>query len=112
MSQNPEEAQRQKAQEQLKAQEKQRVFGVMATFNTTKNKDAIPLSTGQKYRLFFKSATDPWPFLLAGFGAGIDQADDSFPEYGQGVKGTPSDSAPLTPITSPAICWGTPCWQA
>ena len=59
----------------------------MATFNTTTNKDAVPLSTGQKYQLFFKSATDPWPFLLAGFGAGIDQADDSFPEYGQGMQG-------------------------
>jgi hypothetical protein len=87
VAQTPEEAQRQKAQEQLKAQEKQRVFGVMATFNTTTNKDAIPLSAGQKYQLFFKSATDPWPFLLAGFGAGIDQADDSFPEYGQGMEG-------------------------
>jgi hypothetical protein len=83
----PEEIQRQKAQEQLKAQEKQRVFGVMATFNTTTNKDAIPLSPGQKYQLFFKSATDPWPFLLSAFGAGIDQADDSFPEYGQGMEG-------------------------
>ena len=59
----------------------------MATFNTTSNKDALPLTAGQKYQLFFKSATDPWPFLLAGFGAGIDQADNSFPEYGQGVQG-------------------------
>jgi hypothetical protein len=87
VAQTPEEIQRQKAQEQLKAQEKQRVFGVMATFNTTTNKDALPLSAAQKYQLFFKSATDPWPFLLAGFGAGIDQADDSFPEYGQGMQG-------------------------
>jgi hypothetical protein len=87
VAQTPEETQRQKAQEQLKAQEKQRVFGVMATFNTTTNRDAVPLTPGQKYQLFFKSATDPWPFLLAGFGAGIDQADDSFPEYGQGMQG-------------------------
>jgi hypothetical protein len=75
------------AEEQLKLQEKQRVFGVMATFNTTRNKDALPLSAGQKYRLFFKSATDPWPFVLTAFGAGIDQADNSFPEYHQGVEG-------------------------
>jgi hypothetical protein len=75
------------AEEQLKQQEKQRVFGVMATFNTTNNKDALPLSSGQKYQLFFKSASDPWPFLLAGFGAGIDQAENSFPEYGQGMMG-------------------------
>ena len=83
----PEETERKKAQEQLDKQLHQRVFGVMATFNTTTNKDALPLSTGQKYELFFKSATDPWPFLLTAFGAGIDQAENSFPEYGQGVEG-------------------------
>ena len=82
-----EEERRKLSDEQLKKQEKQRVFAVMATFNTTANKDAVPLSTGQKYQLFFKSATDPWPFVLTAFGAGIDQADNSFPEYGQGVQG-------------------------
>jgi hypothetical protein len=82
-----EEERRKLAQEQLAKQEKQRVFAVMATFNTTANKDAVPLSAGEKYQLFFKSATDPWPFVLTAFGAGIDQADNSFPEYGQGVQG-------------------------
>jgi hypothetical protein len=82
-----EESERQKAQEQLDKQLHQRVFGVMATFNTTTNKDALPLSTGQKYQLFFKSASDPWPFVLTAVGAGIDQAQNSFPEYGQGVEG-------------------------
>lgn len=82
-----EEERRKLAQEQLKKQEKQRVFAVMATFNTTSDKDAVPLSAGEKYQLFFKSATDPWPFVLTAFGAGIDQAENSFPEYGQGVEG-------------------------
>jgi hypothetical protein len=82
-----EEERRRLSEEQLKKQETQRVFAVMATFNTTRDKDAVPLSTGQKYQLFFKSATDPWPFVLTAFGAGIDQADNSFPEYGQGVQG-------------------------
>ncbi len=59
----------------------------MAAFNTTNNRDAAPLSTGQKFQLFFKSATDPWAYLLSAAGAGIDQADDSFPEYGQGGEG-------------------------
>jgi hypothetical protein len=81
------EEQRKKAQQQLDAQEHQRVFGVMATFNTTVNKDAVPLSPGQKYQLFFKSATDPWPFLLSAFLSGIDQAENTFPEYGQGMQG-------------------------
>ena len=47
----------------------------------------IPLSTGQKFQLFFKSAFDPWPFLLAAILAGTNQAQNSFPEYGQGVQG-------------------------
>jgi hypothetical protein len=81
------EERRKKAQEQLEQQEKQRVMGVMATFNTTSNRDAVPLSPKQKFQLFFKSATDPWPFLLAGVVSGIGQADDSFPEYGQGMEG-------------------------
>ena len=59
----------------------------MATFNTTTNKDAFPLSPGQKFRLFFRSSTDPWPFFLAGVVAGIGQADGSYPEWGQGAQG-------------------------
>lgn len=59
-------------------------MGVMATFNTTRNMDAAPLSPGQKFKLFFKSATDPWPFLLAGVVSSFDQASNSPPEWGQG----------------------------
>ncbi len=62
-------------------------MGVMATFNTTTNKDALPLSPGQKFQLFLKSSTDPWPFLLAGVVSGIGQANDSYPQWGQGVQG-------------------------
>jgi len=82
-----EKSQRETAADQLKQQEKQRVMGVMATFNTTNNKDALPLSPKQKYQLFFKSATDPWPFLLASVVGGIGQAENSNPEWGQGMQG-------------------------
>jgi hypothetical protein len=82
-----EKSQREKAEEQLKAEEHQRVFGVMATFNTTRNKDALPLTTAQKFQLFFKSETDPWPFGLAAFVAGLGMAEDSYPEWGQGAQG-------------------------
>jgi hypothetical protein len=77
----------QTAEEQLKQQEKQRVMGVMATFNTTSNRNALPLSPKQKFQLFFKGETDPWPFMLAAVVAGIGQADDSYPEWGQGLQG-------------------------
>jgi hypothetical protein len=82
-----EKSQREKAEEQLREQERQRVAGVMATFNTTRNWEAVPLSPGQKFRLFFKSATDPWPFFLTGVVAGIGQAEDSYSEWGQGFQG-------------------------
>jgi hypothetical protein len=72
------------ADEQLKQQEKQRVMGVMATFNTTRDPNAVPLTAGQKYKLFLKSATDPWPFLLAGVVSSLNQANNSPPEWGQG----------------------------
>ena len=81
------ESQHQKAEEQLKQQESQRVAGVMATFNTTRDPNALPLSPGQKFHLFFRSAIDPWPFGLSAFVAGIGQAEDSTPEWGQGMQG-------------------------
>jgi hypothetical protein len=81
------EEQRKKAQEQLEQEEHQRVWAVVATFNTTANQEAVPLSKGQKFQLFFKSAMDPWPFLLAAVLAGTNQAQNSFPQYGQGVQG-------------------------
>jgi hypothetical protein len=81
------EEQRKKAQEQLDQEYNQRVWAVVATFNTTANQEAAPLSTGQKFQLFFRSAIDPWPFLLAAVLAGTNQAQNSFPEYGQGVQG-------------------------
>jgi hypothetical protein len=82
-----EKSQHDKAQEQLEAQEHQRVAGVMATFNTTSNRNALPLSPGQKFQLFFHSSIDPWPFMLAAVVSGIGQADDSYPVWGQGLKG-------------------------
>jgi hypothetical protein len=81
------EEQRKVAQEQLDQEYRQRVWAVVATFNTTANQKAVPLSPGQKYQLFFKSASDPWPFLLASVLAGVSQAENALPEYGQGVQG-------------------------
>lgn len=81
------ESEHQRAEEQLKQQETQRVAGVMATFNTTRDPNALPLSPGQKFRLFFKGAFDPWPFGLNVVVAGVNQAADSDPEWGQGMQG-------------------------
>ncbi len=73
--------------DQLRKEEKQRILGVMATFNTTNNKDALPLTPGQKFQLFFKSITDPWTVGITAFSAGVGQAEDSPPEWQGGIEG-------------------------
>jgi hypothetical protein len=79
--------QEEKAEEQLKQQEKQRIVGVVPNFNVSYNENAVPLSPKQKIRLALRSATDPAAFGIAGFDAGYSQATNDFPEYGQGMKG-------------------------
>jgi hypothetical protein len=80
-------AQQQTSQQQLEQQEHQRILGVMPTFNMTNNAAALPLTPKQKFQLFFRGSTDPFVFLLAGIDSGIGQAENSFPEYGQGAEG-------------------------
>jgi hypothetical protein len=77
----------QSSQQQLHQEEKQRILGVMPTFNMTNNQDALPLTPRQKFQLFFKSTTDPWTFGLAAISAGIGQAENSPPEWHGGVEG-------------------------
>lgn len=86
-SQDAKEAERLKGEQELKQEEHQRILGVMPTFNMTSNHDAVPLTPGQKYQLFFKSATDPWAFGLSAVTAGIGQAHNDPAEYGQGMAG-------------------------
>jgi hypothetical protein len=40
-----------------------------------------------KFRLFVQDSFDPVTFLASGFNAGLDQAQDSDPSYGQGAQG-------------------------
>jgi Carboxypeptidase regulatory-like domain len=75
------------AQEQVKAAERQRVLGVLPNFYSSYIWDAAPLNSRQKLDLAFHSITDPVEFLGTGIIAGAEQAADTFPGYGQGVKG-------------------------
>jgi len=71
------------ATEQLKAQEHQRVLGIVPNFYVSYEKDAAPLTAKMKFQLALKVSTDP--VTVAGvFGmAAIRQAADN-PNYGQG----------------------------
>jgi hypothetical protein len=63
------------------------MLGVVPQFGVTNRKDAPPLLPRQKFHLFVKTAFDPAQFALVGLQAGISQAEDNFPEYGQGAAG-------------------------
>jgi len=75
------------AVEQLRVEEKQRVFGVIPAFYVVYDHDAVaPLTTKLKFKLALRTSVDPFTFLGAGFLAGLDQAADT-PKYVQGAKG-------------------------
>jgi hypothetical protein len=75
------------AYEQIRDQEKQRVFGIIPNFYVTYDHNAVPLNAKQKFHLAWKSSTDPITFLGVGTLAGVDQAGDRWHDYGQGLEG-------------------------
>jgi len=75
------------AAEQLKSEEKQRVLGVFPHFLVTYDPNAAPLTAGQKFHLGFKTLVDPVTLLGTGIDAGIQQAQNKYPEFGQGMEG-------------------------
>ena len=63
------------------------MLGVIPNFNTVMSGEAAPIDAKEKFRLFFKSSIDPFQFVAAGVDAGIEQGEDSYPEYHQGIEG-------------------------
>jgi hypothetical protein len=68
-------------------EQSQRVLGVLPQFGVTSRQNAPPLTPHEKFHLFAKSAFDPVQFGVIGLQAGLSQATDEFPEYGQGAQG-------------------------
>jgi Carboxypeptidase regulatory-like domain len=75
------------AEEQIKQQEQQRLLAVIPNFYTSYVADAAPMNPKQKFELAWKLAIDPSSFVIAGIIAGGQQANNSFPGYGQGAAG-------------------------
>ena len=88
------------ATEQVKAEEKQRIFGIIPNFYVVYEPNPVPLTTKLKFRLALKTAIDPVTFLGIGILSGAQQAGDT-PDYGQGVRDSPSDLALIPPTLSP-----------
>ena len=75
------------AEVQLKDEEKQRVIGFIPNFYVSYVPDAAPLSPKQKFELAWKTTLDPVTFGINAAVAGLEQAVDEYPGYGQGAQG-------------------------
>jgi len=64
------------------------MFYVMPNYLTVDNQSqVVPLTWKQKFAITAKGAFDPYEFVIVGVVAGIRQADDAYPEFGQGMSG-------------------------
>ena len=75
------------AEEQMRIEEHQRVLGVLPNFYVSYVPNAAPLTSKQKFKLAWKTVTDPFTLVFVGGAAGVEQAQDHFAEYGQGAQG-------------------------
>jgi hypothetical protein len=74
--------------EQETGTSKDRLFWTMPNFLTMENTESIPpLTSGDKFKVVGRSLIDPSEFVLIGFVAGLGQASNSNPSYGQGSQG-------------------------
>lgn len=86
--QKPEKSGKSAEEKEIERQEQShRMLGVIPDFGATSRHDAPPLTPGEKFHLFAKSAFDPVELSVVGLQAGLSQAEDEFPEYGQGAAG-------------------------
>jgi hypothetical protein len=75
------------AEEQLNAQEQQRVFGVFQNFNVSYEANAVSLNASQKFQLAWKNIIDPVQYVwLAGL-AGLQEARNDYSGFGRDEAG-------------------------
>jgi hypothetical protein len=86
-AQHAEKTKHEKAEEQIKEQEKQRVLGILPSFNISYRADAVPLTAGEKMKLAFRTSVDPVAFAVATVVAGYHEVNDDDPGFGWGAEG-------------------------
>ncbi|MFZ0318819.1 MAG: hypothetical protein WAL56_06810 [Candidatus Sulfotelmatobacter sp.] len=65
-----------------------RLFFALPNFLTIQNAGQVPpLTSGQKFKVVFRSSFDPVQYAWYGFLSGLSQAENSEPGYGQGAEG-------------------------
>ena len=82
------EAQEKDNQSQISGTSKDRLFFTLPNFLTLENANQVPpLTSRQKFKVVARSAFDYVQYPWYGFLAGISQAENSEPGYGQGAAG-------------------------
>jgi carboxypeptidase family protein len=74
------------ATEEVKIEEKQRIFGIIPNFYVSYDQNAAPLTARLKFQLAAKVTFDPITFVGVGIAAAAEQAGNH-PNYPQGWKG-------------------------
>jgi hypothetical protein len=75
------------AEQQITAEEHQRILGILPNFYVSYLPHAAPLTRKQKFKLAAVISRDPLTFFTTGVTAGIEQAEGDFAGYGQGFSG-------------------------
>jgi hypothetical protein len=75
------------AEQQISAEVKQRIIGVLPNFYVSYIPNAAPLTRKQKFKLAIKVTVDPVTFLTTGVTASIEQAQNDLSGYGEGFEG-------------------------
>jgi hypothetical protein len=75
------------AQEEMHIEEKQRVLGVFPNFYMAYDWNAPAMTAKRKYILATRSVFDPVNLAVTGVVAGVQQAENTYPTYGQGAQG-------------------------
>jgi hypothetical protein len=75
------------AEQQITAEEHQRILGVLPNFFVSYVPNAAPLTSRQKFKLALVVSRDPLTFFTTGVNAGIEQAQGTFAGYGSGFAG-------------------------
>jgi hypothetical protein len=74
-------------EQEVKAEERQRLLGVVPNFFISYNPHPVPLTAKQKFKLALRGSTDPYTYIGTGVAAAIQYANNDLPGYGPGFSG-------------------------
>ena len=75
------------AEREVRVEEGQRILKSIPNFMVVYDDEPVPLSAGQKFRLSTRTLADPVTIGVSAVIAGGEQASNSYPGFGRGVRG-------------------------